>query len=194
MAIPKIEYSINAEFHLLRHFEIISDQLMQRLTEAGFSAEVCKRELNQPGSKFYGVFATDIGQLMYKLQESDIQQSIGLNGNIIFSAIMNHNKYPLGIGSMGVVSLNDLSSNERSRIYLSDNRGYKIQHLNTTSLPSTLECTLIAKNINNSIQLITCFPGPAALPVPDKKMDQTLFEKCSKYWDEHVFLVKKNDG
>jgi len=193
MALPKIEYSINSEFHLLRHFEKISDQLMQRLTEAGFSAEECERELNQSGSKFYEGFATDIGQLIQKLQEADIHQSTGLNGNIIFTAKMNHHQYPSGIGSMGVLSITDLSLNDRSRIYLSENRGYNIQHLETTSLPSTLECTLIARNINHTTQLITCFPGPAALPVPDKKMDQALYENCSKYWDEHVFLVKKTE-
>jgi hypothetical protein len=189
MVFPKIQYTINSEYHILRHFEQASDILLQNLTLAGYTQGEYKRELRQPGSKFFHHFATDFGQLLDRLKSVNVEQQVGLNGNLIFSAVFSKVLYPDGIGTKGVVAIQELTEQERARIYMGENRGYLLKHLKTKDLPVTNECTLILKPTNAGLQLITCFPGPSAMPVPDSKMSKDLYESCVKFWDEHVFLI-----
>ena len=57
-------------------------------------------------------------------------------------------------------------------------------------IPSSHEYTIILKPIESSLIFITAFPGPPAMPLPDFKMERSLFEACELYWNQHVFLVE----
>jgi len=191
MVFPKIQYTINSEYHILRHFEQASDILLQNLTLAGYTQGDYKRELSQPGSKFFHHFATDFGQLLERLKTVNVEQQVGSNGNLIFSAVFSKELYPDGIGTKGVVSIHELTEQECERTYMGENRGYLFKHLKKKDLPVTNESTLILKPTNAGLQLITCFPGPSAMPVPDTKMNEEFYESCVQFWDEHVFLIKE---
>ena len=187
----KIIYSLQNEFHMLRHFEGISDELREQLLISGKTQESIDHELAEPGSRFYSKFAPDITTLLQRLFSGVYVEELGGNGNIILNGEANIRAFPNGIGTLSVVPLESIPIEHRDRIYYQVNRGVALKHIKVDKLPSTHLYSVITRPIEAKRQFITAFPGPPAMPLPDSKMEKSFFDACELYWNQHVFLVEE---
>jgi hypothetical protein len=183
-----ISYNDGTLFHLLRHFSIVNENAIQCLIDSGYSKALIDENLQIPGSKFHKFFATDIKSLI--LQCDTIKEIISLrqNGYLHVSYEFESLKFPKGIGTLGVISLEALKSLKSSKPVLKKNRGHLLQHATVSKLPTTNLLTLVLKEQQSSKFLITAFPGPTVLPLPSTKFSAEFNETCKLFWEQQVFL------
>lgn len=189
MEIKDIKYGIETQYHMLRHFVGITPELRDELLAAGRTKEAIERELNEPGSRFYPNFAHDIKGLLTRALEEGYDEETGANGNMMLKGYADPSIFSKGVGTLSVAHLKDIPEQQRDRIYFKENRGVDVMHFQVDQLPSTHEYTIILKPTKSSLIFITAFPGPPAMPIPDFKMEKSLFDTCELYWNQHVFLV-----
>ena len=188
--IQTINFTPQSQFHMLRHFESVDDVLLQLLINNGYTQNQIQQELALPGSKFFSHFAKDIKELLEKVLLYPYSKSTGINGNHIIEILIPQNEYPNGIGTKGVVSINDISSEQKPQIFYEKNRNFPLAHLLVHTLPVTNYCTLILKPIPEGYAFISAFSGESAMPIPDYKMSKSQFDACKTFWDSHIFLKK----
>jgi hypothetical protein len=83
----------------------------------------------------------------------------------------------------------------KSTIFIKNNRGIPLKHLQVDQLPVTNTFVIILKPEVDRFQFITAFPGEAAMPLPFDSLDPKFKEMCQKYWNGHVFLeINKNSN
>jgi hypothetical protein len=181
----QIYYSIEAELHMLRHFETCSSQSMERLRLI-YTTEQIEAEINQAGSRFYKHFANDIPSLLMNLFQKQFDINVGINGNIVLSV-----NSDFQVGEYSIVELSGLSEFERNSIKFQNNRGLELMHLTVEKLPSTRAFVVILKPSGESYQFITAFPGVEGMPLPYDTLPEVLRKECKKYWDRHVFLERE---
>ena len=186
-----IQYNLQSQFHMLRHFESIDDVTQGKLLSNGYALSQIQQELSLPGSKFFSHFANDINELLEKVTQHPYQKSTGINGNQIIKSDFPITEYPNGIGSKAVVALDKISKEEQTHIFYEKNRNFPLTHLFVEDLPITNQCTLILKPVPEGYAFITAFSGSTAMPIPEYKMTNAQFEACKTYWYNHVFLKKK---
>jgi len=175
---------------MLRHFESVDDEILQLLQNNGYSQNRIQQELSLTGSKFFSHFAKDIKELLEKILQYPYTKSTGINGNHIIEILIPQNEYPDGIGSKGVVSMDEISSEQKPQIFFEKNRNFPLAHLLVDTLPITNQCALILKPIPEGYTFISAFSGASAMPIPDYKMSKSQFDACKTYWGQHVFLKK----
>jgi len=188
--LQSIKFTHQSQFHMLRHFESVDDDILQLFLNNGYTQIQIQQELALPGSKFFSHFANDIKELLEKVLQYPYTKSTGINGNHIIEISIPKNEYPKGIGTKGVVSINEISIEQKSNLFYEKNRNFLLTHLLVDTLPITNQCTLILKPISEGYAFITTFSGESAMPIPDYKMTKSQFEACKAYWDAHVFLKK----
>ena len=183
-----ISYNDGTLFHLLRHFSIVNQNAIQCLIDRGYSEALIDENLQIPGSKFHNFFATDIKSLMLQCANIKETNSLRQNGYLHISYEFEPLKFPRGIGTLGVISLEALKSLTSSQPVLKKNRGHLLLHATVSKLPTTNLLTLVLKEQQSSNFLITAFPGPAALPLPSTKFSTEFNETCILFWEQQVFL------
>lgn len=183
--------NLDSELHMIRHFNCVSENLRNKLTENGIISSQIDNNLLVPGSRFYTSFASNINQLLIKAFMYDFTHHLGDNGNWLLNFKIPNSEFPSGIGTKTVVNINEISISEHINIYVEKNRGVPLLHLNVKSLPITNEFVIILKPVVDRFIFITAFPGPAAMPLPVDTLEKSLFESCKTFWDSHVFLVLK---
>lgn len=87
--------------------------------------------------------------------------------------------FPREIGVSNVVSVDELTDEEKSRIETIDRNGKKVRSVKTGRIIPTHKCQII---LSNDWQLITMFPGEMAPPLPDSP------DIHDEYWDNHIFI------
>jgi hypothetical protein len=183
----KIKFGIESIFHMIRHFERTNNYDIAKLKSAGYLDLQIEEEKKRHGSKFFISYATSIDDLLNKIKSEKFEVFIGDNDNVNLLFTTDN-----PIGTESVVDFNLLSEEEKSNLYLIENRGYILNHLNVTVLPYTNKWTMILKpKKNNTYQFITSFPGVFALPIPIPEMNKTFKQKCINFWNTHLFLVKR---
>jgi hypothetical protein len=187
----KIKFSAASELHMVRHFQNVSHELTQRLITAGYHEREWKSFLRAPGSRFYASFATELSELFQQIQRGNISESTGANGNKVVAVSFSKKDFPAGVGSLGILPICELQKEQASLIYMKENRGVPLHHLDVDILPSTQEATVILKPEKEDYIFITAFPGPAAMPLPADGMPSDLHAACVRFWDQHVFLVQR---
>lgn len=192
MDIQNIRYKIETEFHLLRHFAAVSDELLQRLHAAGYTQQQISEILSLPGSRFHASFANSIQDILSHVNDAIIAEQVGINGNHIASATFNPFNYKNGIGTVAVIPFESLDASQQMNVYKADNRGYLLKHLEVETLPYTWELTMVLAKTKEGWSLITAFPGASALPLPNAQMDKEIYNECLAYWEGQVFLVEGN--
>ena len=183
-----ISYNDGTLFHLLRHFSIVNQNAIQCLIDRGYSEALIDENLQIPGSKFHNFFATDIKSLMLQCDTIKEITSLRQDGYLHVSYEFESLKFPKGIGTLGVISLEALKSLTSSQPVLKKNRGHLLLHAIVSKLPTTNMLTLVLKEQQSSNFLITAFPGPAALPLPSTKYSAEFNETCKLFWEQQVFL------
>jgi hypothetical protein len=185
-----IHFTLQSEFHMLRHFESVDDSMLKQMLSNGYSQEQIQQELSLTGSKFFSHFANDIIELLEKVLQHPYEKTIGINGNHIIETFLPINDYPNGIGTKAVVSLADISKEYQADIFYEKNRNYSLAHLLVDNLPVTNQCTLILRPNTEGYTFISAFSGESAMPIPDYEMTNAQFDACKLFWDQHVFLKK----
>ena len=183
-----ISYNDRILFHLLRHFSMVNENAIQCLLNRGYSKALIDENLQIPGSKFHDFFATDIKSLMIQCATIKETSTLRQNGYLHISYEFEPLKFPNGIGTIGVISLEALKSLTTSQPVLKKNRGHLLLHATVSKLPTTNSLTLVLKEQQSSSFLITAFPGPKALPLPSTKFSAEFNETCKLFWEQHVFL------
>ena len=183
-----MSYNDRILFHLLRHFSMVNENAIQCLIDRGYSKALIDENLQIPGSKFHDFFATDIKSLMLQCGTIKETTSLRQNGYLHISYEFESLKFPKGIGTLGVISLEALKLLTSSQPVLKKNRGHLLLHATVSKPPTTNLLTLVLKEQQSSNFLITAFPGPTALPLPSKKFSAEFNEKCKLFWEQQVFL------
>jgi hypothetical protein len=181
----------SSHFHMLRHFSSVTDEQIDKFESEGITKATIDIEMSRPGSRFFAQFASNIEQLVNALFLYGFTSSIGNNRNLILHCTVPNSDFPKGIGSKGVVALDQLSSLERDLVYEDTNRGVALLHLKVENLPVCNDFTVILLPRDSHHTFITAFPGKPAMPLPDSSMNQLLFDKCKQFWSEHVFLIQQ---
>jgi hypothetical protein len=180
----QIYIPIEAEFHMLRHFELCSAKSLDRIL-VQYTQEQIDTEMAQIGSRFYHSFATDIPSILDHVFAGDFKQKTGNNGNAILSL-----QTDTQVGEHGVAEMDTLTQAQKDKISLQNNRGLVLMHLQVDQLPSTNAYVLILKPIENGYNFITAFPGDEGMPLPYETLPEDFRKECKAYWDRHVFLDK----
>lgn len=184
-----IKFNAETEFHMLRHFSGPKETYMKYFTSLGKSVFEIEKELNEVGSRFMPLFATNIQQIIDHLFSFGFKEAEGINGNRVLTCSVLKEHFPIGIGSQTVIPVSSLSPVEREQIFYKENRGIKLKHLKVDEMPSTSDFCVILKPHRSEYIFITAFPGDQAMPLPNHQMDKLLYEECSSFWENHVFLV-----
>jgi hypothetical protein len=186
----KIRYNLANEFHMLRHFVGITNELYTKLIKSSITVESIERELRQPGSRFYPEFAVNIQELLERASMNVYDEEIGVNGNIVLKGKADRIRYLNGIGTLSVVHLDTIPEEDRTLIYLQKNRGVELLHFKVHSLPYTNDYTIILKPTKSRPVFITAFPGPPCMPLPERSLKKSLYDQYRTFWNSHVFLVQ----
>lgn len=186
----KIKYRIDNAFHMLRHFEGVDEQLHASLLKAGHVEKAIQATLTLPGSRFFANFASDIPGLLNQLFQYPFVVLETGDRNIQLNGQVSRTDFPDGIGTKGVINMDELSETQRAGIFLKKNRGLDLLHLQVDGIPPTWEFTLVLRPTQQGHVFITAFPGPPAMPLPQRRLGRKRQEECKAFWDRHVFLVE----
>ena len=131
-----------------------------------------------PGSKFYSESPEDLlEEAMRLFPETFRDAKPDDDGRIRISLT-----FPREIGVSNVVSIDELTNEEKERIEIIDRNGKMVRSVKTDRIIPTRECQII---LSEDWHLITMFPGEMAPPLPDSP------DIHDEYWDNHVFLESK---
>lgn len=128
-----------------------------------------------PGSKFYSSSPEIlIDEAMRLFPETFSNTKPGSDGKIKLSIV-----FPGEIGVSNVMSIDELTDEEKDRIEIIDRNGKMVRSVKTGRVVPTRECQII---LSEDWHLITMFPGEMAPPLPDSP------DVPDDYWDNHVFI------
>ena len=129
-----------------------------------------------PGSKFYSSSPDILIEEAKRLFPDTFSNAKpNSDGKIMLSII-----FPGEIGVSNVVSVDELTDEEKERIEIIDRNGKMVRSVKTDRIIPTNECQII---LSSDWHLITMFPGEMAPPLPDSP------DIHDEYWDNHVFIV-----
>jgi hypothetical protein len=183
-----ITYNDRTLFHMLRHFETINDGAKNCLIKRGYSLQAMEEAMRLLGSKFYAEFAQDLKKLEEQLALGQLLSQETIGKYLYVQLRFEPSVFPNGIGTIGVVPLSDLAKLGARSLGKKENRGVCLQHAIVDHLSPTWEMSLILKPQKNYHLLITAFPGTKAFPVPQSNMSDLVFQACTQFWENHVFL------
>ena len=128
-----------------------------------------------PGSKFYSESPEDLLEEAMRIFPKTFREAKPDDDGRIRISLT----FPWEIGVSNVVSVDELTDQEKSRIEIIDRSEKKVRSVKTDRIIPTHECQII---LSNDWQLITMFPGEMAPPLPDSPNIH------DEYWDNHVFI------
>lgn len=193
MDFTKLSYNDHALFHMLRHFEYINDNARNCLLERGYQQKAINENLAIPGSKFDQEFASDIKSLLIQFSGKQIIETRKTQKYLELVFRFSKPQFPTGIGSLGVYDKNKLAQISTKEPYRKWNRGQFLWHAIVEELPRTEFLTVVVNLQATAHFLITAFPGLPTMPLPNKKMKQSVYEAALSYWEEKVFLEESEE-
>lgn len=128
-----------------------------------------------PGSKFYCNSPEELlEEAMRLFRKSFRKAKPDDDGRIRISL-----NFPRDIGVSNVVSVDELTDDEKKRIEIVDRKGTEVRSVKINRTIPTNECQII---LSEDWCLITMFPGELAPPLPASP------DIPDEYWDNHVFV------
>lgn len=130
---------------------------------------------DMPGSKFYSESPEGLLEEAIRLFPETFHKAKPDDDRRIRISLI----FQREIGVSNVVSVDELTDEEKSRIEIIDRNGKKVRSVKTDRIIPTHECQII---LSDDWHLITMFPGEMAPPLPDSP------DIHDEYWDNHVFI------
>ena len=130
---------------------------------------------NLPGSKFYSESLENLLEEAMRLFPNTFRKAKPNDDGRIRISLT----FPREIGVSNVVSVDELTDDEKKHLEIVDRNGKKVRSVKTERVAPTRECQII---LSQDWQLITMFPGEMAPPLPDSP------DIHDEYWDNHVFI------
>jgi hypothetical protein len=115
-------------------------------------------------------------------------RDIGDN-KIVAQYTFSEREFPNGIGNSALIPLNKLSDQQQAAKYKVNRNNYEVWTCEVEELPTTNLLTIIALNHENTLQIVTLFPGDYAPAFPQGLGDQE--EKKRVFWEGHCLMNKK---
>ena len=175
----KFQISNDIAYYLLKHFESITLEEHQELEKAHKRSRQINRQFSTIGSKFKRDRISGYRQLLDIINSNEpdevIMQNNGRKAHIF--------KFDFDIGTDHIQKISALTTPQKSQIITENRVGYIIRTIKIEA-PSTKQLVVISDGLN----VITAYPGTYGPPLPIETMDAALFEQCSRFWEEHVFI------
>ena len=184
-------FPVERQIHCLRHFILPeSEELLDIAVKLSTTPEDLKNYYNIAGSKFHKSFAKDpltcFVRLRKELRFSNITQERQqiLNTNFRFSKEM----YPNGIGFSNVISIEEITEDDKQNMEQKERDGIKVNVLKTNNTVNTWQANLVIER-NSIPTVLTLYPGEPAPPLPDQRyLTGDELERSKKFWESHLFL------
>lgn len=169
-------FSTNLEVHLLRHFDIVSDEYLTDLSSrGGIQKDELRGYLQFPASKFHPSFASTPLSLYERLSESspqDWQVVAELAGKIDYVVNFPKMQWPKGIGYDQIIAAKDLTKENLGRIKLQRRGQFMVKTLVCNAFPITNQLVIV---LDNKQAALTIFPGQWLPPLDENIVDDYIF-------------------
>jgi hypothetical protein len=175
----ELQLSDFSQLYLCKHFTNIGEDEKNRLVSI-FSIQEVENNLSQIGSKFLSEFANGPLDLVKKLI-LHVPNKVFTQNNGRKVSIYVFNRH---IGTTGVIKRTDIQLEFREQIYKKKRGEAVIWAWKTDEKVYTNQLVLITDNE----QLITCFPGLYATPLPSGEMTEKELNESMDFWSQHVFV------
>ena len=188
---PNYEFSLERQFHCLRHFSFHELDQLNFLQDnfPNYHSKEIREQLDMVGSKFVPAFARQPMDILNSLKkDSFTNRDIGDN-KIVAQYTFSEQEFPNGIGNSALIPLNKLSDQQQATKYKVNRNNYEVWTCEVDELPITNLLTIIALNQENTLQIVTLFPGDYAPAFPQGLGDQE--EKKRVFWEGHCLITKK---
>jgi hypothetical protein len=189
---PNYEFSLERQFHCLRHFSFHEINQLNFLQDnfPNYHSKEIREQLDMVGSKFVPAFARQPMDILNSLKkDSFTNRDIGDN-KIVAQYTFSEQEFPNGIGNSALIPLNKLSDQQQATKYKVNRNNYEVWTCEVDELPITNLLTIIALNQENTLQIVTLFPGDYAPAFPQGLGDQE--EKKRVFWEGHCLMNRKS--
>lgn len=189
--IPTFEFSLERQFHCLRHFSFEDSTQLNFLQNnfKAYQAKEIKEQLDMVGSKFNSAFADQPIKILDSLAKASFTERDIEKGKKVFQFTFPLRDFPQGIGNSALIPLTKLSAQQSATKYKVNRSNYEVWTCDVEELPVTNLLTIIAGISENTSQIVTLFPGEYAPAFPKGMGD---FEKGNRvFWEGHCLLNKK---
>ncbi len=177
----KFQISLDSAFYLLKHFDGITIEELEELEKAGKLIDDINKQFRVIGSKFDSAHISGYRELLELINTNEPTDVIEqINGRKAFIFNFNHE-----IGTDFIQNTRALSTLQKSQIITDNRLGYSIRCIKMKA-QHTKQLVVVTEGLN----LITSYPGTYAPPLPKDTMDAALFEQCSRFWENHVFIIQ----
>lgn len=182
-----INFSIDAQFHVLLHFNAIDENYHQKMVKNGFSNEQIHQQLKEDRSKFDRDFAANPEVLWQKLaQQIELgnYQIIG-NPNKKVLIFLFENQY---VGEDNLYQLPEPVAHDE--VYGNTVHNPIIKIHGTPIETKQVNCIL--SQVDEQIEVLTIFPGVYAPPFPNiEKQTEKEYSESYAFWTTHAIIKKQ---
>jgi hypothetical protein len=188
---PNYEFSLERQFHCLRHFSFHEINQLNFLQDnfPNYHSKEIREQLDMVGSKFVPAFARQPMDILNSLKKASFtNRDIGDN-KIVAQYTFSEQEFQNGIGNSALIPLNKLSAQQQAAKYKVNRSNYEVWTCEVEELPTTNLLTIIALNQENTLQIVTLFPGDYAPAFPQGLGDEE--EKKRVFWEGHCLMTKK---
>jgi hypothetical protein len=188
----KYEFSLESQFHCLRHFSFHEINQLNFLQDnfPNYHSKEIREQLDMVGSKFDPEFARQPMDILNSLKKASFtNRDIGDN-KIVAQYTFSEQEFPNGIGNSALIHLNKLSAQQQAAKYKLNRNNYEVWTCEVDELPTTNLLTVIALNQENTLQIVTLFPGDYAPAFPQGLGAEE--EKKRVFWEGHCLMNRKS--
>jgi hypothetical protein len=186
-----IVFSAEKQIESLCHFKSVDDAWLTELKKSFLvSDHVLQLEFEKPVSKFHPSFAKNPEDLIAKIREGfkgncvdvkDMRQTPGCSVHFTKGA------YPSGIGLDCLVHIPELPPQSMMEIRIVNQNGLHVQTVPSQPKP-TWQLNIFFNELEDSIEILSVFPGLNALPFPDVvTQSREDYVKCLIFWRDYAF-------
>jgi len=203
-----VSLSDENRFHLLRHFDSVPEHYsMEIANRLGRPPADIRNQLFYSGSKFSTSFAahpdmlwqrlsTDISKTALHTPSDDAEPRTLFtprsDSDYVFHLHYSPIPYAGGIGSDGVVALNDLKTTDRNKVTMKM-RGkedkIEVPTVYLSRLPATWKVQVVLRKTEQALIVLTIFPGTYAPPLPEPAAQTAKDLQASiEFWKTHALV------
>ena len=188
---PDFYFSNERQFHCLRHISF-HDEDQLKFLQNNFPRHQLKdirRQLDMVGSKFDPSFVKQPMDILKSFKKASFSSRNIENNKIVFQFLFSVKDFPNGIGNSALIPMSELSTQQQATKYKVKQSNYEVWTCEVEELPTTNLLSIIALNQENTLQIVTLFPGDYAPAFPSGLCDSEEMNRV--FWKGHCLLNKK---